>query len=170
MTRPHLISELMYIDENGQYMDGAGLCLGDGRLLNDEKKANASRVVVFPFFFALSMIHCKNTHLENLPKPRMPRKARKQKNSSDVAYKTLIIDPLRQQARQECDKANRTPVQQALHIVRGHFKDYRDGAGLFGKYKDIYWWEMHARGKEEYGKIEKDYKVLGKRKSMRKKK
>ena len=50
-------------------------------------------------------------------------------------------------------------LKQALHICRGHFKDYRDGRGLFGKHKGLYWWEQNVRGSIEQGVHIKDYRV-----------
>jgi hypothetical protein len=50
-------------------------------------------------------------------------------------------------------------IAKALHICRGHFKDYRNSAGLFGKYKGLYWWDMHTRGTEKAGVVIKDYRV-----------
>lgn len=46
-----------------------------------------------------------------------------------------------------------------LHLVRGHLADYRDGKGLFGKYKGVYWMPAHFRGKAENGVVNKRYKV-----------
>ena len=56
-------------------------------------------------------------------------------------------------------KSEETGLKHALHICRGHFKDYRDGKGLFGRYKDIYWWESQVRGNGEHGVVLKDYNV-----------
>lgn len=51
-------------------------------------------------------------------------------------------------------------LKRALHICRGHFKNYSNGKGLFGKYKGLYWWDMNLRGNSENGTVVKDYKVL----------
>ena len=48
-------------------------------------------------------------------------------------------------------------LQRALHICRGHFKDYRDGKGLFGKHKGLYWWDSTVKGNANNGEIKKDY-------------
>ena len=47
----------------------------------------------------------------------------------------------------------------ALHICRGHFKDFSNH-GLFGKYRGTYWWPMHTRGSSDNGLVVKDYRVL----------
>jgi hypothetical protein len=50
-------------------------------------------------------------------------------------------------------------LKHALHICRGHFKDYREGSGLFDKFRGMYWWDMHTRGSSKLGEIRKDYDV-----------
>lgn len=114
---------------------------------------------LMPFLFALSLSHCKNVYLTDA-NPILPRsrKARKQGYKA-IKYKTLVITPFRKQIRREGKQTNADSVKHALHIVRGHFKDYRNGDGLFGKYQDIYWWDMHVRGNVEQGIIKKDYIV-----------
>jgi len=70
------------------------------------------------------------------------------------------VEPLRKQLRKQDSRPDDEGrhIQQALHICRGHFKDYRD-SGLFGKHFGIYWWDMHMRGSKEYGEIVKDYEI-----------
>jgi hypothetical protein len=51
-------------------------------------------------------------------------------------------------------------MKQALHICRGHFKDYRQ-SGLFGRHKGVFWWDMAARGSAEQGIVDKDYRIAG---------
>ena len=46
-----------------------------------------------------------------------------------------------------------------LHLARGHFKDFRNGPGLFGKYKGIYWWDQQMRGSGDLGEVKKGYNV-----------
>jgi hypothetical protein len=51
------------------------------------------------------------------------------------------------------------PVGVALHARRGHFADYRDGNGLFGKHKVKVWVPGCTVGSREHGTITKTYKV-----------
>lgn len=46
-----------------------------------------------------------------------------------------------------------------LHKVRGHYADYRRGAGLFGKYKVLIWVEEHEVGDAELGTVVSSYRV-----------
>ena len=116
---------------------------------------------MLPFWFAVSLMHCKNVELVDAP-PAPPKVAAKRakKGIPEIKFKTLVIEPMRKQIRREKaeDGEPTSEIQRALHICRGHFKDYRENP-LFGKYADIYWWEPHVRGSAKNGAIVKDYKV-----------
>jgi len=47
----------------------------------------------------------------------------------------------------------------ALHICRGHFKNFSNGRGLFGKFKGRYWWGAQARGTDRAAQVHADYRV-----------
>jgi len=147
------------------YLDDKGIPLARlfiGEELVGYRRYPVNSTILFPLFFSISLMSCKNVYLvdSHPPVPRS-RKERKQKKPA-ITYRTIVIDPLRKQAKREAVGTKNTSVKQALHIVRGHFKDFRDGKGLFGKYKDIYWWDMQVRGDAQFGRVEKDYKVKGK--------
>ena len=47
-----------------------------------------------------------------------------------------------------------------LHMVRGHFRDYSKGPGLFGKYKKpAVWVPAHLRGHADHGIVTRDYQL-----------
>ena len=50
-------------------------------------------------------------------------------------------------------------LQYALHICRGHFKDFSQSKGLFSRNKGLFWWDPQVRGNREIGGVIKDYKV-----------
>lgn len=86
---------------------------------------------------AISFLHCKNVKIrENhtiVPK--------KQKRKEPVTkFYTLEIEPMKKILETEGNSKS-TGLQNALHICRGHFKDFR-AKGLFGKHKNIYWWNV----------------------------
>ena len=111
-----------------------------------------------PAFLAIAFTHCKNVEMTDNVAPRHERRqADREKRKAPVSYKTLVIEPMKKVLRHE-GGADATGIKQALHICRGHFKDYRSsGKGLFGKYKGLYWWDSHLAGKPEHGTIVKDY-------------
>lgn len=109
---------------------------------------------------AISFMHCKNVILvDNPPHPEKLQRARQKRGLLPlVTYRTLKIAGL-------TTKHLRPPTggaearRRALHIARGHFADYRDGPGLFGKYHGLVWVPDHVRGGDPDRVIEKRYEV-----------
>jgi hypothetical protein len=99
-----------------------------------------------PAFLAVSFLHCKNVRLNDnrIPAP-LVKKYKARHGIEPTPYKTLVIEPLKQILRQE-GRSNEVGVQKALHICRGHFKDYREGRGLFGRYHQLVWTPSVVRG------------------------
>lgn len=113
---------------------------------------------IYPFWFATALMHAKNVHLGELQLPEKLVRKREKEGKPVLKFRTLIIDPLRQITNSQPGSGG-SGLKRALHFVRGHFKDFREH-GLFGRHKDIYWWNLHARGNEESGKIIKDYSIV----------
>jgi len=116
---------------------------------------------LFPFFFATSLLHCKNVELIDKQVPGKVQHQRSKKGPAHaLRYKLVKVDPLRKQIhRANAERGERgNEIKHALHICRGHFKDYRE-SGLFGRYFGVYWWDMHVRGDGDYGEIVKEYEV-----------
>lgn len=119
----------------------------------------ASQAEFLPFFFALSLLHCKNVKLVKIPVDTKVRMRREKRGIPSIRFKTLVVDPFRQQIRNVTEREpGESHIKKALHICRAHFKDYRE-KGLFGKYHDIYWWDMHVRGDISSGMVIKDYRI-----------
>lgn len=111
-----------------------------------------------PALLALSFLHCKNVTLETTDPPAKLSKAFQRRNGRPlVRYHTLNIEPMRRVLKHE-GQSEKTGLRKAMHICRGHFKDYSKH-GLFGKYKGMYWWESHVRGSADEGAVLKDYNV-----------
>lgn len=122
----------------------------------------AQTMIAVPAMLAMSMCHCKNTVLETHELPMRVQAAHQKRGHSPTAkWYTLQIMPMQRILRETQQRAGGS-LQKALHICRGHFKDYREGGGLFGKEHGLYWWEMHVRGSERAGVVAKDYRVEGK--------
>lgn len=101
---------------------------------------------IHPVLLAVSFLHCKNVVLqdESVPKP-LAKKYHLKTGQWPVRYKTLVIEPLKQILRHE-GGSDRNGLAKAMHICRGHFRDYRQGPGLFGKYHQLVWSPMTVRG------------------------
>jgi len=109
-------------------------------------------------FMTISFMHCKNiTIKEILPPEKVNRKRVKNNKKPLVRYHVLNIEPMKTVLKR-VGNIESNGFKKAIHICRGHFKNYQ-GAGLFGKHKGLYWWDMHLRGNKEEGLINKDYKV-----------
>lgn len=150
-----------YLDGDGRIIPGLHrFMVGNsvaGQMASSLKKIGSE---MFPFLFALSLMHAKNVSLEDAPSlaPALARK-REKRNRQVVQFKTLVVHPMRQAAKAETREGS-SSAKQAMHLCRGHFKDFREGKGLFGKFKGLYWWDMHVRGDREQGQIIKDYAVV----------
>ena len=108
---------------------------------------------------SISFMHCKNVVIQSNEPPTALQKARIRRHKLPfVAYKTLEIKPMVKILREEGESETKG-MKNALHICRGHFKDFTKGKGLFGRNKGLYWWESQVRGDIETGVVAKDYKV-----------
>jgi hypothetical protein len=132
----------------------------DGQSEAKENLLTAYRMTALPISLSLSMMNCKNVGLEQIrPSAKSIKASRRRGRVPRMAYHVLKIDPMRALIRRESGHAGRVPIDLALHICRGHFKDYSAGSGLFGRTKGLFWWDQHARGKAERGVVVSDYDV-----------
>lgn len=99
-----------------------------------------------PGFLAVSFLHCKNVVLEeHVVDAPLQKKWRARHGFDQTPYHTLVIEPLKAILRKE-GRAHEHGAVKAMHICRGHFADYREGRGLFGKYHGRYWMPSTVRG------------------------
>lgn len=113
---------------------------------------------LFPTFLTISFMHCKNVELKNtIPSAPLSKKHEKKYGKPLIRYKILEIEPMRKVLESEGQDRS-LGLKHALHICRGHFKDYTEH-GLFGKYKGLYWWDSHVRGDSSRGTVVKDYSI-----------
>jgi len=115
--------------------------------------------LAYPALLATSFLHCRNVSTEeHVPPAKLNKAYRRRHGRPLVRYKTLTIEPMKHILRKE-GQVEVNGLPKALHICRGHFKDYRASAGLFGKHKGLFWWDMHARGALDHGAVVKDYAI-----------
>ena len=139
--------------------DGQPLVSGDvwDRQFSDST-VNELDWVLWPCAVAISFGHCKNVrHVEHIPGGKLEKARLKRGRKPTLRYYTLEIDPMREVLRRE-GHSDTLGLKQAMHICRGHFKDYRQ-SGLFGKIKGVFWWDQAVRGTAEAGVVVKDYSV-----------
>lgn len=120
---------------------------------------NTAAGFFFVPFLALSFMHCKNVIVQQVEHPPKLQKARVRRGKRPlITYHVLEVHPIRKILEAE-GEAHKTGLKKALHICRGHFKDYMEGPGLFGKIHGIFWWDAHIRGNKKLGMALKDYQV-----------
>ena len=100
-----------------------------------------------PTFLAMSFLHCKNvvTEERQMDAPLQKKFRAKHPGIQPAKYKTLIIEPLKAILRTQ-GRSHEVGLVKAMHICRGHFADYRQGRGLFGKYHGRFWMPSTVRG------------------------
>lgn len=130
--------------------------------LNPELRRAASPELLLsvaqPALLTVCFLHCKNVHMEaHTPPAPLAKKHRLRYGRPPVVYKTLVIEPLKRVLRSE-GNADEFGLRRALHICRGHFKDYKE-RGLFGKIHGVFWWSDHLAGTLRSGLVIKDYNV-----------
>lgn len=123
---------------------------------------------LFPCLLSLSFLHCKNvTQVVTDPIPKLNRARVKEGKPPFVRFHTLEIEPMKKVLRHQ-GREHEQDLAKALHICRGHFADYRNGAGLFGKHKGVYWWDSQVKGSKSKGVVVKEYDVQAKGDALQK--
>ena len=114
--------------------------------------------LIAPAFMGLSLLHCKNVGLETINPSAPLQKARQKKGKLPlIKYHILFIHPMKERLKYLA-RDKQTDIRRAMHMVRGHFKDYTENA-LFGKVHGLYWWDAQVRGDLSGGIVNKDYKL-----------
>ena len=105
-------------------------------------------------FRCFSILNCSNVETDVVRPPSKLQKKRKKRNRPPLkTYKTLKLTGTK--SSKGNGKGN--GIDKALHLCRGHFKNYTEDNPLFGKYTGRYWWQPQVRGKKEAGEGIKDY-------------
>ena len=147
-------------DDNRHYACEAWWCEHMETYPDDaiKQRREICQSMLFPFWLALSFLHCGNV-ASRAQDPCHPAGKRNVKQPCKrLHYKVLDIHPMRQ-ALSASMQTTQAGLKTALHSVRGHFADYRQGGGLFGKHHGLYWFNQHTRGASTEGMVVKDYAV-----------
>jgi hypothetical protein len=143
-------SMFLTVDEQGAILGQPWMQAFNGSNQYDSVMQNFM-TFLHPTLLAVSFLHCRNVEVVDNPVP--PKLARRYRERHEgrqpVAHKTLIIEPLKQVLRKAGAEQKGVGLAKAMHICRGHFKDYREGRGLFGKYHQLVWQPMLVRGSQK---------------------
>lgn len=115
-----------------------------------------------PVIMSLSLMNVKNIELREHKHDKKLQNARQKKGKLPlVKVHTLEISApgIKQVGGSSSEKQNSGTMP--LHLVRGHLADYREGRGLFGKHKGVFWMPAHMRGSIENGIVKKRYRIKG---------
>jgi hypothetical protein len=125
----------------------------------DEDNYLRHHLAFFPMLRALCYLNCRNVEQEiHEPPAKLVKANLKRRGTPLISYRTLVIRPMTAGGGGSRTGGADGTTMRRHHIVRGHFRDYREN-GLFGKYKDIYWFDSHVKGDREQGVADKDYAV-----------
>jgi hypothetical protein len=109
----------------------------------------------------MALLNCSNVRLEDQGKTTdgIDKKTVKQKRLRSLTYHELRVK-VGEHTMPIYGRKGSTGGK-GLSIVRGHFRDYSKGKGLFGSLKyPAVWIPPHARGSAENGVIMKDYALV----------
>ena len=133
-------------------LDQEGAIIGTpwAQTFSDDAQADGVRLyqsLLHPTLLAISFLHCRNVSVvdNTVPAALAKKYAARHGGVQPVKYRTLVIEPLKQILRHE-GHSDKTGIAHAMHICRGHFRDYREGKGLFGKYHALVWTPSIVRG------------------------
>jgi hypothetical protein len=118
------------------------------------------QAIIIRALMGISFLHCKNIVIRSTEPSIKLQHARVRKGKLPLfTFKTLEIKPMTKILREEGESETKG-LARALHICRGHFKDFQQGPGLGrGHAHGLYWWDSQVRGNREVGAVIKDYKV-----------
>ncbi len=107
--------------------------------------ANNTSGMINVAMLAMSLLNCKNvtTRRVDLPLP-LQKKHRANGHNFTPSHHIIEIQPITEAIRRETGEIGYS--RKAASIVRGHFKDYSKGNGLFGKVKGQFWWPQRLTG------------------------
>lgn len=126
----------------------------------DQVWLNSLASLAKPAWLAVCFMHCRNVEKvkEGAAAEKLNKAHKKRYGAPLHRFYTLKIGVMQRILEKE-GRANEIGVPMALHVCRGHFKEFTEDKPLFGKHVGRYWWPMHVRGKADAGSVDKQYKV-----------
>jgi len=132
----------------------------EGAMERQRRMPDIFNTLCFAAWLAVTFMHCKNVEItEHKPDAPLSKKHQTRHGRPLSRFHTIHIEPVRKILKHE-GQIEHTGIEKAMHICRGHFKDYRQ-RGLFGSesHKGVYFWPDHVRGKLERGLVTSQYDV-----------
>ncbi len=108
---------------------------------------------------SIALMHCRNVDSETVePESGSARSWARKRGQPLTRYERLRIEPMREILDREGEAQSRG-IKHALHVCRGHFKTFTEGAPLFGRVTGTFWWADQVRGDRKLGEVVKDYEM-----------
>jgi hypothetical protein len=153
--------DVCWLNTEGDYQGGFGIPWPSPADEASKKRASGRLAALQLWVLtAMGRLNCRNVKLVPMKAgaPKI-RAGKKPQPPFSVWHEIVVTDsPLARRARAE-DPASAEKHAVRLHKVRGHFADYRKGAGLFGKYKVLVWVDEHQAGEAELGTVVSSYRL-----------
>lgn len=129
--------------------------------VDDERRENQIRCVKLRqgwLLHTFARLNCHNVKL--LPqRAGAPGPKQRKPHAPTVLWHEIVVEQIQSRTtRNQPPSGEKRELR--FHRVRGHYADYTQGAGLFGKYKVRLWVDEHARGNPELGEVVAGYKVI----------
>jgi hypothetical protein len=141
-----------YVDQAGKMMGGPAFDLNPAMRHADTKDSDVystiTRCYGYPVYFALSLMTCKNVQMRELGISGKDRRQAARDGTSPLGYREIVIDPMRKSIRSG-EHGNGNSVMTAMRIAAGHWKDYTQGNGLFGRLHGRFWWDDYLKVQDE---------------------
>lgn len=110
---------------------------------------------------ALGRMNCKNVELRPINEGKVPAHAPNKLVPASVWHEIVVTSVPKSISggRDVLNPGKENEIR--AHWIRGHYADYRKGAGLFGnpKLKGLFWIPEHRRGNEELGQVIPEYTI-----------
>lgn len=155
----HVSPEGLWLDKNLNFVkDDANFPYASQSLIQQSGAILPN--IMAPMFLALSIFHCKNVELVEVPPVEKLSKSHKKKYGNElVTYKTLRVKKNIKKSKAEAQELAAEKKKYRGHLVHGHFKTFTEDAPLLGRAVGTYWWGEQLRGDFSEGAIVKEYKV-----------
>ena len=124
----------------------------DGVLTGDKECAEVmtelgeqSCSFLYVAMLAMSLVNCRNVSTRTVRSPeKLIAKHARNGVALTAAHHVIEIQPMIRSVQAVTAESGYS--RRAAAVVRGHFKDYSEGKGLFGQHKGMFWWHQRSGG------------------------
>ena len=149
---------LLHLDTDGR-LDGVTHSLPEA----DDNEGHRLLLVVsvLSVLLSLARMNCRNVTLRQTSSAQQRKRGKKppSKPPATVWHEIVISSVPKSRSTSNTRTWGSDDSIIRLHRVRGHFEDYSQGKGLFGKIKGVFWMPDHERGSKSAGEVIGSYRL-----------